>query len=144
MVDGEYIPAGLNVGAGVYTLHHNPEAFSEPFKYDIERWIVHASTRKEEEAEKDRIKEMSKSFAPFSIGPRQCIAKNFALMELMLTMATVFFKMDFQKAEGDAGRIGEGSPEMAPGRERVGEFQLKSFFTSRLEGPMVQFKERDF
>jgi cytochrome P450 len=132
-VDGHFIPEGLIVGSGIYSLHRNPEAFPDPYKYDVERWIVHASNEQEEEEEKARIKEMSKSFAPFSIGQRQCIAKNFALMELTLTMAHVFWRMDFEKPEGVAGQVGEGAN---------GEMMFKSYFTSFLDGPMVRFKVR--
>lgn len=73
---------------------------------------------------------MNRSFAPFSTGPRQCIAKNFALIELMLTLAKVFFVLDFEKA----GDMGEG---------KDGEFVMKSYFTSYMEGPMIKFKHRE-
>jgi cytochrome P450 len=143
VIDGEYIPAGLNVGASIYALHHNEEAFPNSFDFDIERWLVHASNEKEEAKEQDRIKEMNKSFAPFSVGPRQCIAKNFAQMELLLALAHVFWRLEFKKADGELGKIGEGGPGKGRGREQVGEFQFKSYFTSRLHGPMIQFKKRE-
>ncbi len=137
IVDGDLIPAGLNVGAGIFSLHHNPEAFPDPYKFDIERWII--DPEKDETEEKERIKEMSRSFAPFSVGPRQCIAKNFALMELMLTMANVFWRLDFEKV----GTMGEGRTGLGDGKEREGEFQMKSYFTSYMEGPMERFKIRE-
>lgn len=137
MVDGEIIPAGLNVGAGIFSLHRNPKAFPNPYKYDIERWILQPG--KNEEKEKERIREMSRSFAPFSVGPRQCIAKNFAMMELLLTMANVFFQLEFEKV----GNLGQGKKGAGWGREREDEFQFKSFFTSYMEGPMVRFKKRE-
>jgi cytochrome P450 len=137
IVDGESIPEGFNVGAGIYTLHRNAEAFPDPYKFDIERWIV--DPEKDEAEEKERIKEITRSFAPFSVGPRQCIAKNFALMELMLAMANVFLRLDFEKV----GTLGEGRKGMGEGREREGEFQMKSYFTSYMDGPMIRFKVRD-
>ena len=137
IVDGELIPEGLNVGAGIFSLHRNPKAFPHPYEYDIERWII--DPEKDEEEEKERIKEMSRSFAPFSVGPRQCIAKNFAMMELMLTMVNVFYRLDFESA----GTLGEGKKGAGSGREREGEFQFKSYFTSYMEGPMVRFKKRE-
>ncbi|KUJ22174.1 cytochrome P450 [Mollisia scopiformis] len=137
LVDGELIPAGLKVASGIFSLHHNEELFPDSYKYDIERWII--DPKKDEEKEKERIKEMSKSYAPFSAGPRQCIAKNFALMELMLTMANVFVRLDFEKV----GTLGEGRKGMGEGREREGEFQMKSYFTSYMEGPMIRFKTRE-
>jgi hypothetical protein len=137
IVDGETIPGGLNVGASIFSLHHSSEAFADPYKWDIERWIV--DPKKDEEAEKERIKEMSRSFAPFSVGPRQCIAKNFALMELMLTMASVFYRLDFESA----GKLGEGKKGAGWGREREEEFQFKSYFTSHMVGPMIRFRKRE-
>jgi len=136
MVDGELIPGGLNVAAGIFSLHRNVEAFPDPYKYDITRWLI--DPKKDEAEEKKRIKEMSISFAPFSVGPRQCIAKNFALMELLLTMAKVFWLLDFERV----GTLGEGRKGMGEGREREGEFQIKSYFTSYMEGPMIRFKRR--
>jgi len=137
MVDGQQIPEGLNVGAAIFSLHHRPEAFPDPYKWDLGRWIIDPT--KDEEAEKERIKEISRSFAPFSVGPRQCIAKNFALMELMLTLANVFYQLDFESA----GTLGEGKEGAGWGREREGEFQLKSYFTSYMDGPMIRFKRRE-
>lgn len=136
-VDGEIIPTGLNVAAGIFSLQHNAEAFPDPYKWDFNRWL--ADPAKDEDVEKERIKEMSRSFAPFSVGSRQCIAKNFAMMELLLTVAKVFWLLDFEKA----GSLGEGKKGAGEGREREGEYQLKSYFTSFMEGPMVRFKRRD-
>lgn len=136
VVDSQSIPEGLNIGATTFSLQHNAKAFPDPYKYDIERWIIDA--KKDEEEEKARIKEMSRSFAPFSIGPRQCIAKNFAMMELTLTMANVFFRLDFEKV----GTLGEGKKGNGWGREREDEFQFRSYFTSSMDGPMIRFKRR--
>ena len=137
MIAGQKIPAGYNVGAGIFTLHHNADVFNSPYAYNIERWIVQEGKGAEEE--KARIKACQRSFAPFSTGPRQCIAKNFAMMELLLTIANVIWRMDFERE----GNLGGGGPEMGLGRERKGEFQLKSHFTSHMEGPMIRFRKRN-
>ena len=136
-VDGEFIPAGLDVATNIFSLHHNASIFPDPYTFKIERWIV--DPMKDEEEEKERLKELNKNWAPFSLGSRQCIAKNFALMELSLAMANVFWRLDFEVV----GKLGEGAKGMGEGREREGEFQLKSYFTSYMEGPMVRFKVRD-
>jgi cytochrome P450 len=117
------------VGAGIYTLHHNASSFPSPYSYDINRWITQQDENEEEE--RMRIRACQRAFAPFSTGPRQCIAKNFAVMELMLTMAHVVWRMDFESV----GCLGEGG---VGGRE----FQLKSFFTSHMEGPVIRFKSK--
>jgi cytochrome P450 len=134
-IAGEHIPSGVNVGASLYTLHHTEVVFPEPYKYNIERWIPRNDAREEIQ----RIKMMNRYFAPFLTGPRQCIAKNFAQMELLLTIANIFWRFDFQKV----GRLGEGGKGLGRGRQRIGEFQFKSHFTSHIEGPMVRFRKRE-
>jgi cytochrome P450 len=129
VIDGHFIPPGVNVGAGMYRLHHNEQVFPDPWEYNIERWV----TRDNGIEEKERVRELQKCFAPFSAGPRICIAKNFAVMELLLAMANVVWKMEFDRV----GSLGEGQPGMGEGRERKGEFQLRSFFTSRMNVGIV-------
>lgn len=131
IISGHHIPAGTNVGAGIYTLHHNASAFPDPCIYDMNRWIADDS---KDSAEKERIKRCQRAFAPFSAGPRQCIAKNFAVMELILTMAIVVWRMDFES-------VGTPSEEGGLGMKR--EFALKSYFTSHIEGPVIKFRRRE-
>ncbi|KAK0099590.1 hypothetical protein ONS95_013512 [Cadophora gregata] len=127
VVDGEHIPQGLNVGCSIYTLQLNAAVFPNPYKWDMTRWLVNPS--KDATEENERIKEISRSFAPFSVGPRQCIARNFATMEMYLTMANVFWKLDFESA----GDLGEG---------KDGGFVMTSYFTAMMEGPQVRFRKR--
>ncbi|OWP05009.1 cytochrome P [Marssonina coronariae] len=127
-VAGESIAAGLNVAASIFSLHHDESAFPEPAQWDMSRWL--ADPTKDEHGEKERLRILGRSWAPFSAGPRQCIAKNFALMELMLTMAHVFLQLDFERV----GTLGEG---------KQWEYEMKSYFTSYMEGPMVRFKKRE-
>lgn len=134
-IAGEIIPVGLNVAATIFSLHHSEIAFPDSYKYDPGRWIP----RDESAADKERLKEMQRSYAPFSTGPRVCIAKNFAQMEMALTMATVFWRFDFERV----GRVGEGRKGLGKGREREGEFQFLCYFTSHTEGPMIRFRKRD-
>jgi len=123
-VGTERFPAGVNVGTCLYVLHHT-KSFANPHTYDPDRWIP----KNDSEEEKLRIKELTRSFAPFSMGTRQCLAKNFAMMEMLLCMANVFSRTDFEVA----GTLGE---------DEKGNFRFKSFFTSSTEGPLIRFRER--
>ncbi|SPO03128.1 related to cytochrome P450 CYP3/CYP5/CYP6/CYP9 subfamilies [Cephalotrichum gorgonifer] len=143
LVDGEYIPGGLNVGATIFSLHHDPAVFEEPYTYDMDRWINRGVEDADVAAEKERIKVLTANFVPFSAGPRQCLAKNFAMMELLLTLARLFWRMDFRKSSGALGKVGEGGKGLGWGREREGELQLKGYFTSHLSGPFIDFKARE-
>ena len=123
-VGSESFPAGVNVGTSLYVLHHT-KSFSEPYKYDPDRWIP----KDDSEEEKLPIKELTRSFAPFSIGTRQCLAKNFAMMEMLLSMANVFWRSDFESA----GKLGE---------DEKGNFNYQAFFTSHTNGPLIRFRKR--
>lgn len=58
-----------------YTTQRDAETFPEPDKFEPSRWLV---------PETDAMKEMS---MPFSKGPRACLGKNLAIMELKLITA---------------------------------------------------------
>ncbi|KAI0179615.1 cytochrome P450 [Hypoxylon sp. FL1284] len=142
-IDGEYIPAGIVVGTPHYTIHHNAAYYPQPFSYLPERWI--AGSRKSYgygggvTAEGDVALAQS-AFCPFSVGPRGCIGKGLAYIEMMTTLARVLYTYDLRKSAGlDPA---EGNPDLEWGRQRVDEFQLVDQFTSLKDGPMVEFRRR--
>lgn len=78
------------------------------------------------------------AYCPFSIGPRGCVGRGLAVKELMIIVARVVWLYDMRTEPGTA--LGEGSPGMGAGRERVGEFQMRDMFVGKGDGPMVEFK----
>jgi cytochrome P450 len=136
-IDGHDIPAGMEVGTSLYSLMHNPAYFDEPYRFNPDRWIASLDNPAE------KIEVQRKAFAPFLIGARMCAAKNMAMAELLLTTAQVMFSMDFKKADGPHGEVGQGRIGMGRGRERPEEFQLLSHFvTVGKHGPILQFRKR--
>ncbi|KAL3421802.1 cytochrome p450 [Phlyctema vagabunda] len=138
LIGGRFIPAGTNVSAGLFSLHHDPQVFPDPYQYDLTRWIG-------EQDDDESLRERHRHFAPFSTGPRTCLAKNFALLELLLTMANVFVRLDFERAapgQHPLAALGCGGSNRW-GRQREDEFQLESYFTSHVDGPMVRFRRRE-
>jgi len=133
-VDDHYVPEGIVVGTPHYALHHNAEYYPDPFNYHPERWIIDSRTGV---GEKD-VELAHSAFCAFSIGPRGCIGKGMAYMELMTVLARTLFMYDMRQAPGTS--LGEGKPELEWGRHRQTEFQLKDTFTSMKNGPMVQFR----
>ncbi|CEL05033.1 hypothetical protein ASPCAL06155 [Aspergillus calidoustus] len=83
-VDGVYVPAGVEICTSLYALHHNPEYFNDPSRFNPERWINPESTDKKEAVQ------------PFLIGSRSCIAKYFAQQMLLLSLASFFVEFDGQ------------------------------------------------
>ncbi len=74
--------------ASIYSLHHDPQIYPHPFRFDPERF--------NEENRKTRDNE---AFMPFGGGPRNCVAMRFALIEIKILLATVLSRFQFEKCE---------------------------------------------
>lgn len=135
-VEGKFIPEGTIVGVPHYAIHHNPVYFPEPFQYKPERWIVGS----EPGITAETVATSQSAFCPFSIGPRGCIGKGMAYVELTTALARAVYMYDMRLAPGS--HVGEGSPDLEYGRRRPMEFQLQDTFTSIKNGPLVEFRER--
>lgn len=116
-IAGQFVPAGYDVGVGIYAIHHNPMFHSEPFKFRPERFL---------ENEENNLSRQA--FMPFSLGTRGCIGKGLAMVELMLTMASVLWLCDFRRAEYTT---------------TIEEYQLRDHITAAKHGPKLQFRLRN-
>ncbi|XP_012059255.1 PREDICTED: cytochrome P450 9e2-like [Atta cephalotes] len=65
----------------IYALHHDPEYFPNPDKFDPERFS---------DENKDKI--LPYTYLPFGHGPRKCIGNRFALMETKILIAHLLLK----------------------------------------------------
>ncbi|EDU46177.1 benzoate 4-monooxygenase cytochrome P450 [Pyrenophora tritici-repentis Pt-1C-BFP] len=122
-----HIPAGCEVGTGIFSLNHNKAYFPEPFVYKPERWIA-------SESGEDSVAKAKAAFATFSVGPRNCVGKNLAMIEISLAAAAVIRQYDFRQAESSLGQVGDGT-----GTQK-GVYQTLWAFTSLKQGPYIQFK----
>ncbi|WPH01613.1 Hypothetical protein R9X50_00446100 [Acrodontium crateriforme] len=136
-IAGHQIPAGTVVGVPHYTIHHNETYYPNPFAYQPERWIADATTNVSASA----VSTAQSAFCPFSIGPRGCIGKGMAYLELTTSLARAVFLYDMRLQPGS--HLGEGNPSsLEYGRQRPMEFQLMDSFTSMKDGPLIEFKTR--
>ncbi|PVI05322.1 benzoate 4-monooxygenase cytochrome-like protein P450 [Periconia macrospinosa] len=144
VVDGEYMPAGYDIGTSIYALHHKEEYFPRPFEYIPERWIKPAGEVNPDFdfVTEDSIDKAHSAFHTFSVGSRACIGRMMAYMEISNTFARIFLTMEFRKPDGPLGKVGEGRIGMGMGRERESEFQLEDHLTGTREGPFIQFRQR--
>jgi cytochrome P450 family 3 subfamily A len=85
--EGITIPAGMQVVFPIYTLHHDPKAWPEPEKFDPERFRGPAKESRH-----------PFQFLPFGEGPRNCIGKRFALMEVKITLVNILSKYKFVRS----------------------------------------------
>ncbi|KAI7456622.1 hypothetical protein KC368_g7 [Hortaea werneckii] len=135
LVDGEHIPEDTVIGVPHYAIHHSPEYYPEPFTYKPERWIAGSNPSVSPES----VAVAQSAFCPFSVGPRGCIGKGMAYVEMTMTIARAVYLYDMRLAPGH--NVGEGSPDLEYGRHRRSEFQLKDTFTSVKDGPVIEFRK---
>lgn len=140
-VDGEHFPENTELGTPHYAIHHNERYYPDPFSYNPRRWLVDSTPQSSESATTPaQLAAAEEAFCPFSIGPRNCVGKQFAYHELMSVMARLLLQFDMRLQPGST--LGEGSVSMGAGRQRKDEYQLYDAFASKNEGPMVQFRRR--
>lgn len=109
------IAAGTVVGCSAYELHFNPDTFPEPRLFRPERWT--------ETKDERRLEVMNREFIPFGLGPRQCIARNLATVELFYAV----------KAVVESGIL--------DGSEPVGDkIEILEWFNSKVVGERIELK----
>ncbi|KIX95989.1 uncharacterized protein Z520_08244 [Fonsecaea multimorphosa CBS 102226] len=151
-IDGHDIPAGTTVGVPIYAIHHNERYFPRSYSFIPERWIPPSAAGADHSHDEDTgftvtptsVEVAKSAFHAFSSGPRGCVGKNMAYMELLTAVARVMFLYDVRLKPGDHTGEGGGRDAAAAekGRERPGEYQLKDWLISDRAGPVVQFKPR--
>jgi len=130
VVDGIFLPAGVECGTPCYSIHRNAAYYPQPDAFVPERWIEGAQWPGSKMTTTAETLNLARSaYCPFSIGPRGCIGKGIALMELKLTIARMLFLYDFEIA----GKTGE---------DEEGHFAMVDHFTSQKEGPVVTVTKR--
>ncbi|KAI1938779.1 hypothetical protein LOZ57_006325 [Ophidiomyces ophidiicola] len=133
-IDGHYLPGGIDVGTPCYTIHRHPEYYREPLAYLPERWIEGSMCQTDNKiwvSSKDDVEIARKAFCPFSFGPRGCIGKSMALMEMRLTLARMLFLFDVELADRE-------------GEDAEGHLHMVDHFTSQKNGPNIIIKKRRF
>lgn len=82
------------------------------------------------------------AFSPFSAGPRGCVGKNLAYLELMITLGRVLYRMDMVRVNDDEqkGKVGGGDPYGVWGRRHERQYQLRDYFIAAKDGPWVRVR----
>lgn len=86
-IDGHYVPAGTTVAVSPWSSTHSRLNFHDPDSFRPERWLG-----EEEEFASDHLD----GSLPFGTGPRVCIGKNLAYMEMLLIASRLLWNFDMQ------------------------------------------------
>ncbi|HEY0730417.1 MAG TPA: cytochrome P450, partial [Pyrinomonadaceae bacterium] len=85
---GYAVPRGTQLFAFQWVTHRDPRFFERPDAFEPERWASEA------------VEKMPKyAYFPFGGGPRQCIGNYFAMMEIVLLLATIGQRFRFSLDE---------------------------------------------
>jgi len=87
-VNGWFIPKGAAVIAFIHGVHHAPNLWEDPEKFQPDRFN-----------ETNRKNKVPFDFMPFGGGPRLCIGNNFALMEMQLIVSEIIHRFDIELVE---------------------------------------------
>lgn len=78
LVDGYRVPKGARILISPYVAHRLPMFWPEPERFEPERFTEESAAQRPEH-----------TYLPFGAGPRQCIGKRFAMLELQLVLAMI-------------------------------------------------------
>ncbi len=76
-MNGHTIPADMQVLLSVWSLHRDSRFYDNPLEFDPDRWIDTSP------------REQGYAFVPFGAGPRICIGRHLARLELKTVLATI-------------------------------------------------------
>lgn len=77
-IDGHHITPGTTVAPITYTIHHHPEFWDNPRRFDPERFTPARSEQRHRAA-----------WIPFALGQHQCIGKEYAMIEGQLALINI-------------------------------------------------------
>ncbi|KAI0341387.1 cytochrome P450 monooxygenase pc-bph [Trametopsis cervina] len=89
-IQGNYFPEGTILSVPTYSIHRDAEIWGpDTDAYRPERWF-----------EQDQ-KGIQKTFNPFSFGPRSCVGRNLANMELLIIISSILRRFEFVLEDPD-------------------------------------------
>ncbi|KAJ6570988.1 cytochrome P450 monooxygenase [Mycena vulgaris] len=85
VIGGRAFPAGTVLSVPSYTIHRDPDVWGADVEaFRPERWF-----------EEDRKDAIQRAFNPFSVGPRACVGRNLASLELQIIVASILRRFHF-------------------------------------------------
>jgi cytochrome P450 len=86
---GHAFDTGTTLFVPIYAIHRHERLWSEPNRFDLSRFLD------------GRDKQIARTaYLPFGAGPKICICMSFALMEMVIGIATLLQSVRFRMVEG--------------------------------------------
>lgn len=140
-IDGNYFPAGTDIGVPHYAIQHNEAYYPEPFVFRPTRWIDDSPTTMELGGSSNSALVIAQSaFCAFGVGRTSCVGRSLAYQEMSIIIARIVWLYEIRLQPGST--VGGGRPGLGRYRERKEEFQTWDGFFSTHDGPLVEFKPR--
>lgn len=115
-VRGYTIPRGTEIFANLWALHNDPKYWDEPEKFKPERFLVNGG---------NTLLKSPQSYAPFSIGRRNCPGETIAWMEIISYFSEIIKRFEIS---------------VEPGKKP--EFNIVNGLVAHLKPQPLCFKER--
>ncbi|PTL82035.1 cytochrome P450 [Vitiosangium sp. GDMCC 1.1324] len=103
-IDGYRIPGGKTVAVFMHLFHHHPGLWEEPERFDPDRFTPERSEGRHKLA-----------WLPFGVGQRQCIGKEFSMMEGQLILARIAQRYQVEAVPGRKVQVRLGTTLRAQG-----------------------------
>lgn len=84
-IDGHALPVGARVACFFHGVHRNPAFWSEPERFLPDRFDG-----------EERFNERAGAYVPFGAGPRVCIGRGFAMIQMLMVMAEIMRRYEFE------------------------------------------------
>ncbi|KAL2262294.1 hypothetical protein VTK26DRAFT_1846 [Humicola hyalothermophila] len=92
VIQGVYVPEGTGLDIWSIAMHYYSRNFENPHDFIPERWLDGAEGRCPEKGRQGASQ-------PFSVGPRNCIGRNLAYVEMRIILARLVWNYDLALAD---------------------------------------------
>lgn len=92
---GHRVPAGTLILVSQYVLHHLPDIFPEPHRFDPDRWLA---------ARPGPDPAVRHAYVPFGAGPTKCLGEQFASAEAVLALASILTRWKLELCDPRAAQ----------------------------------------
>jgi cytochrome P450 len=94
-IDGHWVPGGTAVSVCQWAACRSPHNFKDPDDFVPERWM----------GDPKYASDIREACQPFSYGPRNCVGRNLAYLEMRIILARLLWNFDIELCEESKGWV---------------------------------------